>query len=46
VRKEEFLFLKAILICNGDIKIEGEQALKKIRDNILSSLFDCVAVIR
>jgi len=46
VRKEEFLFLKAILVCNSDIKLEDGQSLKKLRDNILTSLFDCVTVIR
>eukprot|EP00094_Tigriopus_californicus_P001047 TCALIF_01014-PA protein Name:"Similar to ESRRG Estrogen-related receptor gamma (Pongo abelii)" AED:0.25 eAED:0.25 QI:0/0.77/0.6/1/0.66/0.7/10/1172/536 len=40
MRKEEFLILKAIVICNCDVR------QWRLRDNLLSALYDCVAVIR
>ena len=46
IRKEEYLFLKAIVISNCDIRVEDESSLKRLRENLLNSLYDCVAVIR
>ncbi|XP_059088028.1 steroid hormone receptor ERR1-like isoform X2 [Tigriopus californicus] len=46
MRKEEFLILKAIVICNCDVRVEEQSALWRLRDNLLSALYDCVAVIR
>merc|ERR1712012_980082 len=46
LRREEYLLLKAILVSNCDVQIEETSALRKLRDNLLASLHDCVAVIR
>jgi hypothetical protein len=46
LRREEFLFLKAIAISNCDIRVEDDNSLKRLRDNLLTSLYDCVTVIR
>jgi estrogen-related receptor ERR len=46
LRREEYLILKAILVSNCDVQIEEATALRKLRDNLLASLHDCVAVIR
>ncbi len=45
-RKEEFLLLKAIVVSNCDVRVDEAVALRKLRDNLLASLHDCVAVIR
>lgn len=46
IRREEFLILKAIIICNCDVRVDEQGTLKKLRDSLLASLYDCVAVIR
>ena len=44
--KEEYCLLKALVLANADTRIEDFTSVKKLRDNILSSLSDCVAVLR
>lgn len=47
LRKEECIILKAIVVSNSDIvQVEEPVALRKLRDDLLASLHDCVAVIR
>lgn len=47
LRQEEYLLLKAIIVSNCDVRGVGEVvALRKLRENLLASLHDCVAVIR
>ncbi|CAG7716432.1 unnamed protein product, partial [Allacma fusca] len=44
--KEEYCVLKALVLANADTRIEDFSSIKKLRDNIMSSLSDCVAVLR
>ncbi|XP_055637344.1 steroid hormone receptor ERR2 isoform X2 [Toxorhynchites rutilus septentrionalis] len=44
--KEEYYLLKALSLSNCDIRLDNYSALKKIRDNILYALNDCVLLIR
>jgi estrogen-related receptor ERR len=44
--KEEYCVLKALVLANADTRIEDFSSIKKLRDNIMSSLGDCVAVLR
>ena len=47
IKREEFLLLKAVVIANSDVrKMEEEAALWRLREALLASLHDCVAVIR
>jgi len=46
LRKEECILLKAIIVSNCDVALEEVSALRKLRDDLLVSLQDCVAVIR
>jgi estrogen-related receptor ERR len=46
IRKEEYLILKAIIIANCDVRVEEHSALWRLREQLLNSLHDCVAVIR
>jgi hypothetical protein len=44
--KEEYLLLKALVLVNSDVNVDEYIPLKQLRDNILSSLTDCVTVLR
>ncbi|XP_073999679.1 estrogen-related receptor isoform X2 [Rhodnius prolixus] len=44
--KEEYILLKALVLANSDARVDEASALKHLRDSIVSSLMDCVAVIR
>lgn len=46
ITKEEFCILKSLVLVNADTRIEEHVSVKKLRDTILSSLCDCVAVLR
>ena len=46
LRKEECILLKAIIVSNCDVHVDEVVALRKLRDDLLASLHDCVAVIR
>ena len=49
IRKEEYMILKAIIVSNCDVAdkaIEETAALARLREALLSSLYDCVTVIR
>lgn len=49
IHKEEFVLIKAILLSNGEISTmdqDSAQSLSQLRDNLLASLSDCVAVTR
>ncbi|KAG8234091.1 hypothetical protein J437_LFUL014620 [Ladona fulva] len=46
VVKEEYFILKALVLANSDVKVDEFSSLKKLRDNIMSALSSCVAVIR
>ncbi|KAK9497498.1 hypothetical protein O3M35_004204 [Rhynocoris fuscipes] len=44
--REEYILLKALVLANSDVRVDEATALKQFRDSIVSSLMDCVAVIR
>ncbi|KAL5289974.1 ESRRB family protein [Megaselia abdita] len=44
--KEEYLILKALILSNCDIPLDNDIALRKFRESILSSLNDCVYLLR
>lgn len=44
--REEYLLLKALVLVNSDVNVDEYIPLKQLRDNILSSLTDCVTVLR
>ena len=46
LRKEEYILLKAIIVSNCDIQIDESLQLRKLKDDLLASLHDSVAVIR
>lgn len=46
VSKEEYYFLKALALANSDVKLDEYASLKKFRNSILSSLGDCIYVLR
>ena len=46
LRKEEYILLKAIIVSNCDIQMEESLQLRKLKDDLLASLHDSVAVIR
>lgn len=46
ITKEEYYIIKALVLANSDVRIDDLPPLKKLRDNILSALADCVAVLR
>ena len=46
LRKEECILLKAIIVSNCDVQLEDVMASRKLQDDLLASLSDCVAVIR
>ncbi|XP_023711769.1 steroid hormone receptor ERR1 isoform X1 [Cryptotermes secundus] len=46
IAKEEYYIMKALVLANSDVRMDEFASLKKFRDNILSALSDCVAVIR
>lgn len=46
INKEEFLLLKALVLTNSDVRLQDNQALHRLRTNILQSLHDAVASIR
>lgn len=46
ITKEEYFIIKALVLANSDVRIDDLPPLKKLRDNILSALADCVAVLR
>ena len=46
IRREEFILLKAIIVSNCDVQLDEVASLRKLRDDLLASLHDCVAVIR
>ena len=46
LRKEECILLKAIIVSNCDVALEDVMASRKLQDDLLASLSDCVAVIR
>lgn len=46
ITKEEYYIIKALVLANSDVRIDDLPPLKKLRDNILSALADCIAVIR
>lgn len=46
ILKEEYCLLKALVLVNADTRIEDYSGVKKLRDNIMQSLGDCVSVLR
>ncbi|KAG0716122.1 Estrogen-related receptor gamma [Chionoecetes opilio] len=46
IHREEFLLLKALVLTNSDVRLQDNQALQRLRQNILQSLHDAVATIR
>nr|CAD7264360.1 unnamed protein product [Timema shepardi] len=46
IAKEEYYIMKALILANSDVRMDEFLSVKKFRDNILSALSDCVAVIR
>lgn len=46
VTREEFLIMKGLVLANSDCQLEDFDPVKQLRDSLLSSLFDCMAVIR
>ena len=46
IRREEYILLKAIIVSNCDVQLDEVASLRKLRDDLLASLHDCVAVIR
>lgn len=46
LRKEECILLKAIIVSNCDVRFDEVVTLRRLRDDLLASLHDCVAVIR
>lgn len=44
--KEEYYLLKALTLSNCDIRLDNYEALKKLRESILSALNDCVLILR
>lgn len=44
--KEEYYLLKALTLSNCDIRLDNYEALKKLRESILSALNDCVLLLR
>jgi estrogen-related receptor ERR len=46
LRKEEHIFLKAIIVSNCDTQLDDVLQLHKLKDDLLASLHDTVAVIR
>ena len=46
LRKEEYILLKAIVVTNCDIQMDESLQLRKLKDDLLASLHDSVAVIR
>ena len=46
LRKEEYILLKAIIVSNCDIEMDESLQLRKLKDDLLASLHDSVAVIR
>ena len=47
IKREEYLILKAVIIANCDVRnVEEQAALWRLRESLLSSLYDCVAVMR
>nr|CAD7194429.1 unnamed protein product [Timema douglasi] len=45
IAKEEYYIMKALILANSDVRMDEFLSVKKFRDNILSALSDCVAVI-
>lgn len=46
INREEFLLLKALVLTNSDVRLQDNQALHRLRQNILQALHDAVAIIR
>ena len=46
LRKEEYILLKAIIVMNCDSQMDESLQLQKLKDDLLASLHDSVAVIR
>ena len=46
LRKEEYILLKAIIVTNCDSQMNVSLQLQKLKDDLLASLHDSVAVIR
>nr|XP_045594742.1 steroid hormone receptor ERR2-like isoform X3 [Procambarus clarkii] len=46
INREEFLLLKALVLTNSDVRLQDNQALHRLRQNILQALHDAVATIR
>ncbi len=46
VRKEEYILLKALVLANCDARVDEANAIFRLRDSLLASLHNCVAVIR
>lgn len=46
VTREEFLIMKGLVLANSDCQFEDFSPVKQLRDSLLSSLFDCMAVLR
>ncbi|XP_065341901.1 steroid hormone receptor ERR1 [Cloeon dipterum] len=44
--REEYLLLKALVLVNSDINVDEFIPLKQLRDTVLTSLTDCVSVLR
>jgi len=46
ITREEFLILKALVIANSDCRLEEFSAIGRLRENLLTSLYDAVNFIR
>ncbi|XP_040565089.1 steroid hormone receptor ERR2 isoform X4 [Lepeophtheirus salmonis] len=46
LRKEEYIIMKAIIIANCDIQLENYSSLLKLKNNLLSALYDTTAILR
>ncbi|XP_047498744.1 steroid hormone receptor ERR1-like [Penaeus chinensis] len=46
INREEFLLLKALVLTNSDVRLQDNQALHRLRQNILQALHDAVATLR
>ncbi|XP_077285084.1 estrogen-related receptor [Arctopsyche grandis] len=46
VLKEEYYLLKALVLANSDIRLDEQSNLKKFKDSIITSLNDCLNILR
>ncbi|KAJ6218303.1 hypothetical protein RDWZM_009460 [Blomia tropicalis] len=46
IAKEEYLLLKAIILSNADISLEGFDRVSKLRETLIHSLQECVSILR